>query len=347
MSGPPAAGAAPRLPADAFLTGDAATVAAYRDQRRRLQKEAVLARGDLIAQVLARRRANLAALAVTGWVRHLFETTHRQVEQVLAAPEYASVLPLRRPALAHLAELPLPIPADGTILTHPTHAPAAEIIPGLPALRHRRAEVLRILAESSLDDAGTPFRTVDRDGRAVILGCDGPTVEALGGVAHELGHCLFERARPVRSVRQQFGSERLAHALEERLVADYLREHGSPEECRDWWAYQRCVDAFNLYFFELERALMLGLPDAVEELMPEPATSFRESLFIVPGCQVVYARASLARLPHAPVPSRATGPGSSRSPGPGFEAATGPAPGRPAPDQAAAPSTPAAEGILR
>jgi hypothetical protein len=301
----PAADTTARLPADAFLGGDAVCVAAYRDQRRRLQKEAVLARGDLITEVLARRRANLATLAATGWVRRVFETTHRQVEQVLAAPEYASVLPLRRSMLACLAELPLPIPADSLILSHPTHATAAEIIPVLPALRHRREDVLRILTESSLDETGTPFRTVDRDGRAVILGCDGPTVEALGGVAHELGHCLFERARPVRSVRQQFGSERLAHALEERLVADYLREHGSPEECRDWWEYQRLVDAFNLYFFELERALMLGLPDAVEELMPEPATSFRESLFIVPGCQVVYARASLARLPHAPVPGRA------------------------------------------
>ncbi|MCM2426185.1 hypothetical protein [Streptomyces sp. RKAG337] len=287
-----------RVPADAVFPGDAAAVAAYRDQRRLLQKEAVLGRGELIESVLRGRRAALAGLRATPWLRRLIDITHRQVRQVMARPEYADVLPLRRSMLTFLAELPLPIPADSVILRHPTHAPAAEILAGLPELRHRRAEVTRILAESSLQETGTPFRTVDDDsGRAIVLGQDAPTIDALAGIAHELGHCLYERARPGRSVRSQFASERLAHCLEERLVAAYLRERGSPEECRDWWSYQRRVDAHNLYFFRLERALMYEQPDSVPELMPESTTSFRESLFILPGYQVVYARASLARLP--------------------------------------------------
>ncbi|MGW7385779.1 hypothetical protein [Streptomyces sp. NPDC054794] len=279
------------------LTGDPRAVAAYRDERRRLQREAVLGTGELIETLLAERRARLAALRQVPWVRRLFDVTHRQVRQVVAAPRYAAVLPLRRSMLVHLAELPLPLPADDLILSHPTHAPAAEILPELPELRPWRARVLRILAESSLAERDTPFRTVGPPHAAVILGADGPTVGALAGVAHELGHCLYERARPGTGIRARLASERLAHRLEEWLTAAYLREHGSPEECRRWWLYQRQVDAFNLHYFELERALMYEETDSVEELTTESVSALRESLFIVPGCQVVYARASLARLP--------------------------------------------------
>jgi len=59
--------------------GDAAAVAAYRDQRRRLQKEAVLGRGELIESVLRGRRAALAGLRETPWLRRLIDTTYRQV----------------------------------------------------------------------------------------------------------------------------------------------------------------------------------------------------------------------------------------------------------------------------
>jgi hypothetical protein len=38
------------------------------------------------------------------------------------------------------------------------------------------------------------------------------------------------------------------------------------------------------------------------ELLTEPATVLRESLFALPGYQVVYAHASLARLPTGPLP---------------------------------------------
>ncbi|MEU6479286.1 hypothetical protein ABZ858_20820 [Streptomyces sp. NPDC047017] len=279
------------------LPGDPLAVAAYRDERRRLQREAVLGTGDLIEKLLTERRARLAALRRLPWVRRLFDVTHRQVRQVLAAPRYAAVLPLRRSMLVHLAELPLPLPADDLILSHPTHAPAAQILPELPQLRPWRAQVLRILAASSLAERGTPFRTVGPPHAAVILGADGPTLGALAGVAHELGHCLYERARPGTGIRARLASERLAHRLEEQLTAAYLRARGTPEEGHRWWLYQRQVDAFNLHYFELERALMYEEADAVEELTTESASALRESLFIVPGCQAVYARASLARLP--------------------------------------------------
>ncbi|MFJ3232145.1 hypothetical protein [Streptomyces sp. NPDC086787] len=279
------------------LAGDPHAVAAYRDDRRRLQREAVLGSGKLIEALLAGRRARLAELRRLPWVRRLFDVTHRQVRQVLAAPRYTAVLPLRRAMLTHLAELPLPLPADDLILSHPTHAPAAEILPRLPELRPWRDRVLRILAESSLAEPGTPFRTVGPPHSAVILGGDAPSVGALAGVAHELGHCLYERARPVRGIRARLASERLAHRLEEELTSAYLREHGSPEECHRWWLYQRQVDAFNLHYFEVERALMYEAADTVEELTSESASALRESLFTVPGCQAVYARASLARLP--------------------------------------------------
>ncbi|MFE0512104.1 hypothetical protein, partial [Streptomyces sp. NPDC058964] len=77
------------------FTGDPQAVAAYRDERRRLQREAVLGTGELIERLLTERRTRLAALRRLPWVRRLFDVTHHQVRQVLAAPRYTAVLPLR------------------------------------------------------------------------------------------------------------------------------------------------------------------------------------------------------------------------------------------------------------
>ncbi|MFD7033114.1 hypothetical protein ACFWAR_34330 [Streptomyces sp. NPDC059917] len=292
MSGPPSA-------RTALLRGYAPAVAAYRDHRRQLQKESVLGRGPLLAGLQAGRRAALGRLRHAGWLRGLYDATHRQFAQVLAGGEYAGLIPLVPTDFLSLMELRLPFLADTTVLRHPTHAPAAEILPGLAPLRRHAAQVRRVLAQSRLDEP-VPFRSVDDDGRLVVHGRDAPTVEALAGIAHELGHCLYERARPVRCALGQLASERLAQRWEEQAVTAYLRTHGGPEEHLRWWACQRRQDALNLHFFLAERADLYGTepPDGFPRW--EGTGTFRESLFTLPGYQVVYARASLARLAAAP-----------------------------------------------
>jgi len=284
----------------ALLRGYAPAVAVYRDHRRQLQKEAVLGRGPLVPALLAGHGAALARLREAGWLRRLSDATCRQVAAVLAGGRYRSLIPLRTEDFMPLMELRLPFLADTTVLRHPTHAPAAELLPRLTPLRHRARQIRQILAQSRLD-LPVPFRSIDDGGRLIVHGQDAPTVEALAGIAHELGHCLYERARPVRCVLGQLASERLAQRLEEQVVAAYLRRYGSGEEYRQWWVCQRRQDALNLHYFLAERTAMYGTPPPVPVAGPAlDATSvFRESLFTLPGYQVVYARASLARLPAA------------------------------------------------
>ncbi|MEH0517432.1 hypothetical protein QA942_27575 [Streptomyces sp. B21-106] len=280
----------------ALLRGYGPGIAAYRDQLRRLQREALLGGGEVLERLLAGRAAALARLRSAPWLRALSDATLRQMRTVVRSGAYACALPLRAGDLARLMELALPGLADDTVLHHPTHARAADIIPELPLLRGRADAVRQVLAQSSLDEP-TTFRTVDDEhSRPVVHGQDGPTLGALAGVAHELGHCLYERARPVRTARGQLASERLAHRWEEQVVAAYLAARGGAEERRLWWLRQRRVDALNLHFFLAERAELYGPHDGFEALVSPRAGVFRESLFTVPGYQVVYARASLARL---------------------------------------------------
>lgn len=291
------------------IRGHMPALRAFAEHRRALQRQAVLGRGPLIEPLLAARRAALARRAAAPWLRALSDATHRHLRQVIGSGVYEGLLPLRAQDLATLMELPLPLLADTTVLRHPTHAPATEILPRLPLLRPRARLVRRILDASSLAEAGTPFRSEpDDDGQLVVRGRDAPTLEAVAGIAHELGHCLYERARPVRCALGQIASERLAQALEERAAAQYLRRWGGPQERHTWWRYQRRVDAVNLHFFALERELMYGEgAGRAASLLPEPATALRESLFTLPGYQVVYARASLARLPTGRT-TKGTGP---------------------------------------
>ncbi|WP_419992812.1 hypothetical protein [Streptomyces boninensis] len=273
----------------------------YAEHRRALHRQAVLGRGPLLEPLLATRRMKLARLRELGWLRRLSDAAHRRLRQVLALRQYADLLPLTARDLVKLMELPLPFLADRAVLGHPTHAPAAELLPRLPLLRARARQIRGILEASSLDEEGTPFRSEPGDdGQLVLHGQDAPTIEALAGVAHEVGHCLYERARPVRSTLGQIASERFAQYLEERATDAYLSRRGTERERRAWWVYQRRVDAVNLHFFTVERALIYGSAP-VGELMPEPATVLRESLFTLPGYQVVYAHASLSRLPTASV----------------------------------------------
>jgi hypothetical protein len=285
--------------ARALLCGHARAVAVYRDHRRQVQKEAVLGSGTLLAGLMTDRAAALAALRDVPWLRRLSDGTFRQVTAVLSSGRYRGLIPLRGEDFMPLMELRLPFLADAAVLRHPTHAPAAELLPGLAPLRPRARQIRQVLAESRLDVA-VPFRTVDDAlGRPVVHGRDAPTLEALAGIAHELGHCLYERARPVRCVRGQLASERVAHRWEEQAVAAYLRQYGSVEERRRWWVCQRRQDALNLHCFLAERAELYGAAHSVPVApVGLGATgTFRESLYTVPGFQVVYARASLARLP--------------------------------------------------
>ncbi|MHC0430248.1 hypothetical protein ACX6XY_08665 [Streptomyces sp. O3] len=316
---------APHLSArTGLIRGYVPALHAFDEHRRALQRQAVLGHGPLLGPLLAARRGALARLRELAWLRQLADSAHRRMRLVLASGAYDGLLPLAADDLATLMELRLPYLADSTVLRHPTHAPATEILPRLPLLRRRAPQVRAVLAASSLDETGTPFRSEpDDDGLLVVRGRDAPTVEALAGIAHELGHCLYERARPVRCALGQIASERLAQHLEEQATAQYLEARGGPRERRAWWVYQRRVDAVNLHFFALERSLTYGDGDDSRggndsgsgsgidgtpppELLPETATVLRESLFTVPGYQVVYAHASLARLP-TPVPAHEGG----------------------------------------
>jgi hypothetical protein len=155
---------------------------------------------------------------------------------------------------------------------------------------------MSIFARSDLDRPEIPHRTVIRSGQPAIIGASRATVGDLAGIAHELGHCLYEESSEPSTLARQIASEIAAHVMEEEIVSEYFHIQGESDLLHMWSEYQRRIDIINVYFFLLEGHQIFGWDGAPESLFASPATAFRESLFVLPGYQIAYAEAALARL---------------------------------------------------
>jgi len=147
-------------------------------------------------------------------------------------------------------------------------------------------EVQKILVQARLVKGDLRWRTEFHNGEWNIARNEEPSINSLGALAHELGHCLHERFGSRNpGIKSQIDGEAAAMAIEEWIVTEAL-----PLELRSQWsAHQRRLDTFNEAFFALEN----GYSDSIlaePHLMP-----LRESFFSVYGYQRVYYEASRAR----------------------------------------------------
>jgi hypothetical protein len=144
----------------------------------------------------------------------------------------------------------------------------------------------RILADARLSPGDFHWRAEMRDGLPSIAGNDEATIQSLGALAHELGHCLYERACLAAGKHSgQVQSEACAMALEEWIVGQAL----AGETKLAWHSYQRSVDQLNEAFHHLERGISLPLVHE-PHLLP-----LRATFYTAFGYQGIYREASLAR----------------------------------------------------
>ena len=89
------------------------------------------------------------------------------------------------------------------------------------------------------------YRTITKSENLAISGQNSNDIWSLSGLAHELGHCLYEK-NVKNSYLKPCYSELIAHILEEQIVSFELRDE--PFILKAWKRYQFYVDLINLYF---------------------------------------------------------------------------------------------------
>ena len=155
----------------------------------------------------------------------------------------------------------------------------------------------RILVRSRLREGDTRYRSERGEDGFRIQGESRPELWSLAGLAHELGHCLSEEARPVETLLDEIASEAFAQIHEQHVILGVLQ---SPDARTSWKQYQAAIDELNYAFFEWELAQIRNVASPVPEVggmerLRWSGLLFRETLFTCPGYQLVYAAASWIR----------------------------------------------------
>lgn len=268
----------------------------YRTARYQLFAEALRERGGLYERALALRQQALEELRRDEALRRRFARFLASLAR--ARRELRGWFRLVRLApedFLHAEGRLLPIPVSPPFLSGALPRPATEMLLRLPGLRGWRRQMEELFARSKFQTGNLLYRTSLHRGRPIIEGDDGCSLSAMAGIAHELGHCLAEsgalRGRPGNAVY----SESAAHFFEEAAVHEHLELEGRASERAAWGRYQRKVDACNLLFFREEAHALTGSPAPRPRWFAGGTSLFRESLYTMPGYQLIYARASLAR----------------------------------------------------
>lgn len=153
-----------------------------------------------------------------------------------------------------------------------------------------------IIERSEFRSGDVRYRTDIRDDKIFIGGDDGTTLMHYAGIAHELGHALYETKYGQGGSLSQIYSEAAALLCEESLVASVLE---TQEDQRAWHAHQRHIDLLNYCMFLVEAAdLGFRLPVRHQEIATAFSPSLmplRETMFTAVGYQLIYAEASWIR----------------------------------------------------
>ncbi len=185
----------------------------------------------------------------------------------------------------------LPFLDSFDLLKHQIKHSATEFISELKILKRYQKNIENIFADSELTSSRR-YRTITKSGNLAISGQNLNDIWSLSGIAHELGHCLYEN-NAKNSFLKPFYSELIAHIFEEQIVSLILRDE--PSILKEWNHYQFSVDLLNLYFFILEWHPGFFEQQQRKVRFDPAALLFRESLFLIPGYQLVYGFASVWR----------------------------------------------------
>lgn len=170
--------------------------------------------------------------------------------------------------------------------------------------RSWRTIIERIFARSRFDEPGR-FVTEERDGLPCIAGSDGQLFGHLMGLAHELGHCLYEERWGFHGMARLLRSEASAFLIEDALVRAALpalaTERDSERAATAWSLYRGRSDHVTFFFSDLEADdVFAATPrSALAQAFLASRPGYLESI----GRQWVYAFAAAQRRT-APVRGR-------------------------------------------
>jgi hypothetical protein len=266
--------------------------AVYAHRRAELECEVSGHGGRVRASLTRYRDRRLYTLSRIPAVTTAFARCLAQVESVAEWGGCDSV------NLARLGPSHVPIPVPPTTFDVTFSRSVAATLLSVSTLRPLHEGIRAALSIARLSRKARPFRTVWVGGRPVIVGHNRRTCEALAGIAHEVGHYLVDSGILTGQLPpDEVVSEAVAHFLEEETVVEFLRSCGSTSAIRPWRAYQRTVDRLNLLAFlsEARRVLRTPLHSRESVTWATDAEVLRESMFVLPGYQLVYALASVLR----------------------------------------------------
>jgi hypothetical protein len=165
-----------------------------------------------------------------------------------------------------------------------------------PSLQEERETAKEILDRAVFKPGDLRYRTDLHHGKSTIFGEKVDHYRALAAISHELGHCLAEKHELSLNLKALVRSESRAMSLEEKVVDEYLSRLGSQERRKEWFNYQRTIDALNFAFAALEYQQIFDPNDGQLPPFDLSTIVFRETYFTAPGYQLVYALASLNRI---------------------------------------------------
>lgn len=270
----------------------------YDREHREIYRAALRGGSPLLDQLFELRRQALRERFGTAEARLALRRLDAEVAGLLAAHEDTILAPpLVEQDFVRVRDRATPVLKPPDMFAHrlPTRATATLLALVEPV---QRATVEAIFARSRFAEGDRRFRTIEVRGKPCIAGEDGETFLHLAGIAHELGHCLFEDANGWHDARLLVESETCAHVVEDLLVREALERDpaAGPEPLCEWRAYQAKVDALNLHYFRLELQEIAGGAPVLGPRFEVRFHVFRESYVVNPGYQTVYAIASLLRF---------------------------------------------------
>jgi hypothetical protein len=154
------------------------------------------------------------------------------------------------------------------------------------------AAVHAVLSRADVSLSNRQFATLERDGQPCLHAPYGLKVRHLAGIAHELGHCLYESEHGWGSPSRAIVSEACALVAGEVAVREFLRDDQVAEA--DWHDYERRADQLAFLFFAVDHAEVAGCPTPRLPFTPRLAV-LRESYLSAPGYEIIYGAASALR----------------------------------------------------
>lgn len=270
----------------------------YQDRYKELFRQGVANSGPLLEQAQRVRRSMIQKYWSNPHTQDLFFRTWQQIQDTLAKvktkPSLRELLMFGAGDMQDVNGTLVPAFKLPGVLSYSLPRTAVETILSLPFLDELKDEISRVFAESELENSTPFFRTILKNGRSVIYGSNSCRLSSLLGIAHELGHCLVEN-RVIRSTRKSgIISETIAQVLEEISVIEVLKDLSLPHD--HWVQYQRKLDALNFHFLAIEFGELMKEVFPTDKVFKEGSFVFRDSLFLNPGYQIIYASSSNLRL---------------------------------------------------